>query len=275
MSAAVPSAPPTREHHPPAAVLAAGAVALLVLLPVLLDERGRLATVLVLQVALVLAWVAGTGLRSSPGAVAVGAAGAIAADLALVLPRRPTLGALVAVLGTGFLAVVLQQMFRRSRSALVESLSGALLLLSAVGALAVLLLVDRPGTGAMSAVPALMAVVAALVVGHAADLVAPRPRLVEGVPRGLTGLALAIPAGAVAAVVSRGETLSPTAALVAGAALGALAALAAVVAGFVVADPEVAPSADPGSLRRAQPVLQAVLPVAVCAPAVLALTTAL
>lgn len=275
MSAAAPSAPPAPEHNLPAAVLAAGAVALLVLLPALLDERARLVAVLVLQFALVLAWVVGTGLRDRPGAVAVGAAGAVAADLALVLSRRPTLGALVAVLGMGFLAVVLQQMVRRSRSALVESLSGSLLLLSAVGALAALLLVDRPGTGAVGAVPALMAVVAALVVGQLADLVLPRPRLVADVPRGLTGLALAIPAGAVAAVLGRGEDLSATAALVAGAALGGLAALAAVAASFVVADPQVAPSADPVSLRRARPVLQAILPVAVCAPAVLALTTAL
>ena len=60
------SALPPRMHHLPAAGLAALAVALLVGLPEVLGDVGRLAAVLVLQLGLVLTWVLVTGARASP-----------------------------------------------------------------------------------------------------------------------------------------------------------------------------------------------------------------
>ena len=53
---ALESALPVRAHHLPAAGFAAGAVALLVMLPEVLGDLGRLAAVIVLQLGLVLVW---------------------------------------------------------------------------------------------------------------------------------------------------------------------------------------------------------------------------
>ena len=94
LSEAQESAPSARAHHLPAAGLTVAAVALLVLLPELLGDRGRLAAVLVLQLGLVLAWVLATGIQGFAGSLAVGAAAAVAADLLLVAAgaadaRRP------------------------------------------------------------------------------------------------------------------------------------------------------------------------------------------
>ena len=89
LSEAQESAPSARGHHLPAAGLTVVAVALLVALPELLGDLGRLAAVLVLQLGLVLAWVLVTGIEGFAGSLAVGAAAAVAADLLLVLPERP------------------------------------------------------------------------------------------------------------------------------------------------------------------------------------------
>jgi hypothetical protein len=52
--------------------------------------------------------------------------------------------------------------------------------------------------GAPVLLTALLAVGAALLVGHLVDLVLPRPRIAAGVPRGLLGLVLAVVAAAAA-----------------------------------------------------------------------------
>ena len=107
------------------------------------------------------------------------------------------MGGLLAVFGVGFLAAVLQQMFRRPRTDLVASLAGhGPAARASTGALATLLLLGRTDAGHGRALVALLAVGAALVVGHLVDLVLPRPQLADGVPRGLLGLVLAVVAGA-------------------------------------------------------------------------------
>ncbi len=306
-SAALRSGLPARAHHLPAAGVAVVAVALLVGLPELFGELGRLAAVLVLQLGLVLAWVLVTGIRGFAGSLAVGAAAAVAADLALVLSERPELGGVLVVFGLGFLAVVLQQMFRRPRTDLVASMSGALLLICAVGSLAALLLVGRAESGPGWARIAVLAAGAALVVGHLVDLVLPRPQLAFDVPRGLIALLAAVLAGAGAALA--GALVDGTAdglteklsAVLYGAALAAVAALVALAASYVVVEAtaiegtaiegtaiegaplaertvEGEPEAGAGP-RPANPwplaVVQAVLPLAACSPIALALQEAL
>jgi hypothetical protein len=264
-------------HHLPAAGFAVVAVALLLALPAAFGDVGRLAAVLVLQLGLVLSWVSATGIQGFAGSLGVGAAAAVAADLVLVLPSGPRLGDLLAVLGVGFLAVVLQQMLRRSRQDLVSSLSGGVLLLCVVGALAALLLVGEGSTRDGDALIALLAVAAALFVGHVVDLVLPRPRLADDVPRGLMGLLLAVLAAAAVTYVGRGAG-TPVGAVeagVSGAVLGLVAALTALAASYVVVEltgaglPE-----DADSAARSPWVLgaiQAALPLAACAPVALAL----
>ncbi|TFV62952.1 UNVERIFIED_ORG: hypothetical protein E4P37_15795 [Bacillus sp. AZ43] len=278
-SAAMQSTLPARVHHLQPAALTALAVALVAGLPELFGDEGRLAAVLVLQLGLVLTWVVVTGIQGFAGSLAVGAAAAVAADLVLVLPARPELGDLLVVLGVGFLAAVVQQMFRRPRENLVASLAGAVLLLVSVGALAALLLLGRTPEGHGRTLVALLAVGVALVVGHLVDLVVPRPYLATGVPRGLLGLVVAVLAGAAVAVVGRdvGGSAGALPALVLGAALAGVTAMVALVASYVVVEatatgeeraiPRPEPSLSPWALS----VVQAVLPLAACAPVALAL----
>ena len=278
-SLALESALPARAHHLPAAGFAAGAVALLVILPELLDDLGRLAAVIVLQLGLVLAWVLVTGIQGFAGSLAVGAAAAVAADLVLALPARPAMGGLLVVFGVGFLAAVLQQMFRRPRNELVASLAGTALLLAVTGALATLLLLGRTDAGHGRALVALLAVGAALVVGHLVDLVLPRPQLAEGVPCGLLALVLSVVVGAAVAFLGRdvSGTVDPLAALIYGAVLGCVAALVSLVASYVVVE---ADAAEPAQGDQRPPVwslalIQGVLPLAACGPVALALQSVL
>ena len=278
---ALESALPVRAHHLPAAGLVAVAVALLVGLPEVLGDVGRLAAVLVLQLGLVLAWVLTTGSQGFAGSLTVGAVAAVAADLALVLPARGTVGGLLVVFGLGFLAVVLQQMFRRPRHDLVASLSNGVLLFSAIGALAALLLVGRGPGGRDAALILLLAVGAALVAGHLVDLVLPRPQLTPGVPRGLLGLAVAVLAGAAVTFLGRGlgEPAEGPAALAYGAVLGLVAGLVALAASYVVVEA----TADEGGATEGLAsgatwvvaAVQAALPLAACAPVALALQAVL
>ena len=86
---------------------------------------------------------------------------------------------------------------------------------------------------------ALLAVGAALVVGHLVDLVLPRPQLADGVPRGLVGAVLAVLAGAAVAVLAAGlvgDVLDERRALVHGAVVSGVAALTGLVASYVVVE---------------------------------------
>jgi hypothetical protein len=197
----------------------------------------------------------------------------------LVLPARPAMGGLLTVFGLSFLAAVVQQMARRPRPDLVASLSGTALLLAVTGALATLLLLGRTEAGHGRALVALLAVGAALVIGHLADLVLPRPQLADGVPCGLLGLLLAIAAGAVVTVLGRGVsgTVDPLAAVLYGAVLGGVAGMVSLVASYVVVE---AAAAEPPDGEQSPPVwalavIQGVLPLAACGPVALALQSVL
>lgn len=271
---------PARAHHLPAAAVVVVAVGLLVGLPELLGGVGRLAAVLVLQLGFVLAWVIATGIQGFAGSLAVGAAAAVAADLALVLPARGTVGGLLVVFGLGFLAVVLQQMFRKPRPELVASLAIGVLLLCAIGALAALLLVGRPPAGPDRALVVLLAVGAALVAGHLVDLVVPRPQLAPGVPRGVLGLVVSVLAGAAVTFLGRGlgDPSAGPAALAYGAVLGLVAGLMALAASYVVVE-MTAVDGDRREVAAGAPwvlaAVQATLPLAACAPVALALQAVL
>jgi hypothetical protein len=251
---------PARAGHLPTAAAVAAATALLVLLPAAAGDAGRLAAVALLQVALVAAWVPATGIPARAGGPALGLAAAAGADLLLVVPERPEIGALLAVPGLGLLAAVLHQMLRRApRHDVVGSLAGVLLLVCAVSALAVVLLL--PGAGDEAAgVTTLLVVGTTLLVGSLVDLVLPRPAIAAGVQRGVPALVLSVLAGAAVAVVGSGadDVATVLGALLAGLALGSVAALVALAAAYVVAG---------GPARAwAAPLLQAVLPVAAAAP---------
>lgn len=260
-------------HHLPAAVLVAVTVVLLVSARGLAGDAGRLGAVVVVQAALIAAWVVATARREWPGAVLLAGAAAVAADLVFLLPERPSIGGLAAVLGIGLPAAVLRQMFRRPREALVASLAGAVVLLCAVCALAVLLRVPGSGGSARLETDALLAIGAALVAAHLVDLVLPRPQVAYGVPRGLLGLVVAVlAAGAVTWLRRRPDELADAlGAAIYGGAVGGVAVLVSLVASYVVVQADRAARDTRRRGRWALPVIQALLPMAACAPIALAL----
>ncbi|TFV53363.1 hypothetical protein [Blastococcus sp. TF02A-35] len=270
---AVLRATPDRAHHLPAAGLAAVAAGVLAGLPLALGSVGALAAVLVLQLALVLSWVVVARMRGARASLVVGTAAAVAADLVLVLPDRPELGGLLGVLAVGFIVSVLQQMLRSPRHRLVDSLAGAALLLTAVGALAALLLLDRSAEGRL-VVTALAAGVA-LVVGHLLDQVLPRPVVAEGVPRGLAGTVLSVLAGAAVAWAARDlADLGMLRSLFVGAVVAGVVALVAVAASYVAV--EAAADGVPDAISPwVLTVVQVVLPLAGAAPVALGLLSVL
>ncbi|KGH45831.1 hypothetical protein IN07_15065 [Modestobacter caceresii] len=257
-----------RAHHLPAAGLVVVVTAVAVGLPAALDDTGRVASVALLQAGLVAGWVVATGIRGFAGSLALGGATAIAADAAMLLPARPQLDWLLAVLGLGFLAAVVHQMTRPApRRYLVASLAGVVLLVCSVCALAVLLGVARLEGGSRALETAVLVVGAALLVGHLVDLVLPRPEITPDVPRGLLGVVLAVLAATGVALLDReGDALVDVlSAAIYGAALGGAAALTALAASYVVAERD--------EWTWALPVVQAVLPLAAVAPVAYALAS--
>jgi hypothetical protein len=260
-------------HHLPAAVLVALAVGLLVAVPATAGDPGRLAAVAGLQAALVVAWSVATARRELVGSLVFGAVAAAAADLFLVVPDSPTVGGLLAVLGIGVPAAVLRQTFRRPREALVASLASSVLLLCMLCALAVLLRELGGAEGARLAASSLLAVGAAVIAAHLVDLVLPRPQIAYGVPRGLLALVVAVlAAAAVTWFRRRPEDLFDTlGAAIYGGIVGAVAVLVSLAASYIVVQADRS-ARDPRRRGRwALPIIQALLPVAACAPLALAL----
>jgi hypothetical protein len=157
------------------------------------------------------------------------------------------------------------------------------LLLCAVGSLAALLLLGRAPGGHGRALVALLAVGVTLVVGHLVDLVLPRPALAAGVPRGLLGLVVSVLAGALVGFLGRdvGGAAGAVPALIGGAVLAGATAMVALVASYIAVEATAAdedgpaPHVDASLSPWALSVVQAVLPLAACAPMALALQTVL
>ncbi|WP_369259598.1 hypothetical protein [Geodermatophilus amargosae] len=262
----------TRARHVAAAVVAGAAVALLLLAPDLLGGHGRLVAVLVLQAVLVAAWVTATAPAGAAGVAVLGAAAAVGADLAvdLLAPSgdRPGPGLLLAVAGPALIAAVLHQMLRRPpRTDVVGSLGSVALLVAAVCALALLLLPDVTGDVGDPAGSPLLVVGAALVAGHLVDAVLPRPAVAAGADRGVPGLLLAAAAGVAVALLASGtgELVDVVSGTTTGLVLGLVAALGGTAASFVVV------GEARGRAAAAGAAVEAVLPLSVCAPVLLAL----
>ncbi|PRY52171.1 hypothetical protein LY71_101548 [Geodermatophilus tzadiensis] len=270
MTTALESRPSTRARQLAAAVAVAGATALLVGAPAVLGEQGRPAAVVVLQAALAVGWVAATAPAGAVGVAVLALTAGVVADLLVTAADRPGPGAVLAVAGPALLASVLHQMLRRPpRRDVVGSLGATALLVAAACALALLLLPDVAGDDGDPAGSPLLVVGAALAAGHLVDAVLPRPAVAEGVGRGVPGMLLAVAAGVAVALWSSGtgDLVEVVTGVTTGLVLGLVAALAGLAASFALAD---AASAD--GVRPAAGVLgDAVLPLAVCAPALLAL----
>jgi len=256
-------------HHGPALVLVAGLSLLLGSGPDDGELTRTIIAVAVLQAGLVLVWSAALGFRGYLGSLLIGAGAAAAADVAaLDLGGRSgsngdadRLGPLAAVLALALVLSFVHQLTRRSpRAALTESMAGVTLLSALVVAPSAYLVLAQLSEGPALLRTCAASLGAALVVGHLVDLIAPVPRIVEGVPRGLLGFVLGTGAGMYAAVRTEGTggLVEQLGSLILGGVLGGLACLLAIGASYAAVERS-------GSLV-AKAVVQAALPLAAAAP---------
>jgi hypothetical protein len=154
--------------------------------------------VLLLQLALMLAWLALTAIPANSGGVVIIAGAAVAADLFANRLRAPDQAPVATVVAAAFVVAVLRQLARRHRSAVTESLTGVMAGVVIV-VLAAHLIAARAGAGGVAAAAAIcFAVAAATAVRRGTDAVLPRPTLRAGSRRAWPGLVLSIAAGTAA-----------------------------------------------------------------------------
>jgi hypothetical protein len=234
--------------------------------------------VAVVQALLGPAWVFGTAMPGRRGALILAVMGSAAADAVVSVWPDGRLGPLLGVLGLAVPAMFAHQLLRgTARVQVVSSLAAvAMLLLCEVALAALLQLRHEFGTDVGGKVSAAVtaAVAGALVIGCLVDLLLPAPRFDPAVPRGLLGLIAAIGLGGSLGYLmlkNVGEFGAGRGTFT-GAALGALAGLLAVAGAFVLhTTPQ--PAASIG--RRLRPLIGALLPVAVVAPAAFLLCLAI
>lgn len=258
-----PEATTERLDHLTAAVLAAFLTAVLVLASTGGGLAAVIAVVAVLQALLIGGWVVALEPPGPIGAAVIACAAAVAADIVLAARDRPSLSALIGVLGLAFVALILHQLFRGPvRVKVTDSMARLATLVVVTGALAALVVTRRGTSGPDLLVAAVLAMGIALVVGHLVDLVVSVPRFADGIPRGLPALLIgAIGGGATA--IWRLHHLSGVGTVEAGflgVALGLVVGLVAVGVSYL----ELAPRGTAG--RLAAPYLQVVLPIALAAP---------
>ncbi|SFO17805.1 hypothetical protein SAMN05660359_01802 [Geodermatophilus obscurus] len=269
MTTALQTRPATRGRHLAAAVVGAAAAAAVVLGAGVAGDAGRGAAVFLLQVALVVGWLLALVPAGAAGIAVLAVAAAAGADLLVASAEDPGPGLLLVVAGPALLAAVVHQMLRRPpRSDVVGSLGSLATVVAAACALSLLLLPGVTGDADSPATSPLLVVAAALAAAHVLDAVLPRPAIAEGVGRGVPGLLAAVAAGMAVSLLESGtgELVDVLSGVTTGLVLGLVAALAGTVASSVLAD----------AGRRvpwpAGVTVEALLPLAACAPALLALT---
>ena len=237
-----------------------------------------LAGVAVVQAVFAAAFVFGTVLPGRRGALVIAVLAAAGADVSASVWPHGRLGALLAVLALAVPAMFVHQLLRgAARFHVVSSLSGvALLVFAEVSLPALLQLRHEFGSahGGTVSSTAIAAMAGALMVGCIVDLLLPAPRFDPAVPRGLLGLvASAGLGGSIGYLMLKHESeFGVGRSTFTGAALGALAGLLAVGTAFVLHTTPIPPNA---AARRLRPVLSALLPIAVIAPAAFLLCLAI
>ncbi len=255
---APPSRVDTREAAPALVALAAAGVLAGA------AAAGHLAlgvVLLVVQVVVLLAWLALVDVPGGEGAFAVGVAAALAADLLAVRRDGDGVSAVVGVLAASFVAALALQLFRPHRERVTDAVAGTLagVVLAVLGAH---LLATSARTDWSVAATGVLAAATALVVGRAADLLLARPAVVHGARRGLLGLLLGVAAAGALGAILGGvwAPLSSASGTVTGVACGAAAVITDLALDLVDND-----TTDPRKRSALTPLL-ALLPLVVAAP---------
>jgi hypothetical protein len=237
------------------------------------------AVVAVLQAALIGTWVATTGGPGRIGGLALGVAGAAAADVVVMVWPHGQLGSLVGVLAFVQIAAFLHQLLRGvARSEIVTSLGRTELMLIAVIAFSALVVLRNSNDGRALSVAVVLAAAGALVEGHLVDLAWIGPRFDSEVRRGvLAAVVSVLVSGAITyAWLDHEQVLDHQHALILGISVGVIASLFALCAAFVLANLSEADApgteeAESGGAEseRAQwprPFVAVLLPLALLAP---------
>lgn len=164
-----------------------------------------MAGLIAMQVVMALGLLALVEAPASEGIFVITVTAAIAGDV-LVLRAGGDVGSLAGAVALGLVAALLQQLFRKQRERVTESLADTFLVLTMLTSMSCLIaLRDRPGGDEVLAV-ALAAAVGCLLAGRLGDLVLARPVLALGSTRGWPGLVLGLGVGVAAAAVIAGDS---------------------------------------------------------------------
>lgn len=188
--------------------------------------------VLVLQLLLILAFLALVDAPAGGGAFLVAAASTVAADVVILVSDGRVSG-LAGVVGLALVGALLHQLLRKGRTRVTESLADTLVAVVLSVAVVPLVALQMDGGGDDAVRVCLAAGAASLLLGRIGDRVLPRPALALGATRGWPGLLLGLGGGAAAAVGAAGDTSSVAGTR--GALLG-LAVAAAVAAADLAVD---------------------------------------
>jgi hypothetical protein len=238
-----------------------------------------LVAVAVLQAVLAIIWVPTLRLPGRKGAIAAAAMASAASDVAVSVWPHARLAPLVAVVGlTVPVLLVLQLMRGAARVRVVDSLAGVSLLLVAEISLPALLQIRHEfvlsDLGGDVAFGVAAAAAGALAVGCFADLLGAPLRFDPNVPRGLSGVIASAGVGALIGYLSLRDSAQFIGGrgVFVGAAVGALVALLGVAMSFVEHG---APDVSTALVRRARPLVTALLPIFLVAPVALLLCIAI
>ncbi|MFN2521993.1 MAG: hypothetical protein ABR614_01570 [Mycobacteriales bacterium] len=160
--------------------------------------------VLVLQLLLVLGFLALVDAPASGGAFLVAGGATLVAD-GVVLGSDGRVSGLAGVVGLGFVGALLHQLIRRKRTRVTESLADTLVAVVLAVAVVPVVALRMSGGGEEAVRVCLVAGGAAFLAGRIGDRVLPRPALALGATRGWPGLLLGLGAGAAAAVAVAGD----------------------------------------------------------------------
>jgi hypothetical protein len=223
------------------------------------------AGVFVVQVVLVLAWLAALDVRGGGGAFVIAVVAAAVADAVVGAAGSPDIGRAAPVAGVAVVVSLLFQLARRPRTAVTASIGGILSAVVFAMCASAYVALRVEGGGDDAVVASLLGAGLALAAGRLVDLLARHPAVVPGSRRGVAGVlvGLAVAVGFGWGFGSAADALSGSAGL----RLAGVAALLALVADVAVdAVLFAAPPADERA-RSAIPPLGVLLPVVLAGPA--------
>jgi hypothetical protein len=257
---------PVQDQARAAHVAAAGVAVAVAVLALALPGLGagwQASVIVVIQAALVWAWVAGTATPGPVGGLLLGLASAATADTLVLVGNGTGVSPLLVVFGLLFPLLLVHQLTRGVvRTRLTESLSGLAAECVAVTALACYLELQQSSRPVAAA--ALLAATLGLLAGRLMDIVRPVQAFAAGVFHGVAGVFAAAVVGAGTALLRLhpGHLPVPTTVLL-GAGLGGTVGVMAVGAAYITQTVQPLRTAfAPATL----PVLRVLFPLAVTAP---------